>query len=52
MDGKKKDKKKELSTDEVERIFNATWDNWSSRRRCEQKHVPEYIKKQKKENIE
>ena len=51
MEGKEKNDKKNLSKEDVEKIFEATWDNWSSRRQCEQKHVPEYIKKQKKKNI-
>lgn len=41
---KKKDDKKELEDDEVEEIFDAVWENWSSRRRCEQRHTPEYLK--------
>ena len=52
MERKKKIHKKNLSNEEVERIFNVTWDNWSSRRRCESKHVPEYIKRQKHKDID
>ena len=52
MEGKKRDKNKSLSDEEVEKIFEATWDNWSSRRSCEQKHIPEYIKRQKRNKID
>ena len=52
MEGKKKDNKKNLSKEEVERIFNVTWENWSSRRRCEHTHIPEYIKRQKRKDTE
>ncbi len=47
----KNDKKKEKSKldDELEEIFELTWKNWESRRKCEQTHVPEYIKREKKE---
>ena len=46
-------KRKKKSTDdtidkEVEKILEATWKNWSSRRACEQTHIPEYIKRQEK----
>ena len=47
MDEKKKEIKKNISDEEAERIFESTWDNWTSRRRCEQEHIPEYIKRQK-----
>ena len=42
-------KKKEVD-EEVEKIFDKTWKNWESRRRCEQTHVPEYLKKKNTEN--
>jgi hypothetical protein len=42
-----KKKKKELTEeDNIEEILDSTWDNWSSRRKCESTHVPEFIKKQ------
>ena len=41
----KDERKKELSKDEVERIFESTWNNWASRRKCEATHTPEYIKR-------
>ena len=49
----KKDKKKEkpkLDDDDVEKIFESTWENWESRRKCEQTHVPDYIKRKNKKN--
>lgn len=48
---KKKDKK-ELDENEVEKILDITWKNWESRRRCEQTHIPEYLKKNSKEDRE
>ncbi len=42
MNDEKKVKKED---DEVEKILDSTWDNWSSRRKCESTHVPEYLKK-------
>lgn len=44
--------KKTLTDEEVEKIFESTWDNWASRRQCEQTHTPEYVKKQNNRNIE
>ncbi|MBA7675850.1 hypothetical protein ES703_84089 [subsurface metagenome] len=49
----KNDKKKEkpkLDDEELEEIFESTWKNWASRRKCEQTHTPEYIKRKNKEN--
>lgn len=43
----KKRSDKTLDDEEVERIFEATWKNWASRRRCEETHTPEYIKRKK-----
>jgi len=48
----KNDKKKEksnLNDEELEEIFESTWKNWASRRKCEQTHTPEYIKIKKEE---
>ena len=42
-------KKKEFEDEEVEKIFESTWKNWESRRKCEQTHTPEYIKKKSNE---
>ena len=50
MEEKKKEFKKNISDEEAERIFESTWDNWTSRRRCEQEHIPEYIKRQKRKD--
>jgi len=47
---KKKEIKKTQTEEEVERIFESTWNNWTSRRRCEQEHIPEYIKRQKRKD--
>ncbi len=49
---KKKEGKQELEEDELEKIFESTWKNWESRRRCEKTHVPEYLKKKNNENRE
>ena len=49
----KSDKKKEnskLDDEELEKIFESTWKNWESRRKCEQTHTPEYIKRKNKKN--
>ena len=46
----KNDKKKEKSKlDELEEIFESTWKNWASRRKCEQTYTPEYVKREKEE---
>jgi hypothetical protein len=45
----KKKEKKELDEEEVEKIFDITWKNWESRRRCEKTHTPEYLKKKMNE---
>ena len=37
--------KKEIEDKEVEKTLDSTWKNWESRRRCEQTHIPEYLKK-------
>ncbi|MHA1148507.1 MAG: hypothetical protein ACTSR8_09705 [Promethearchaeota archaeon] len=37
----------ELSDDEVEKKLDFIWENWASRRACEQKHTPTFIKKGK-----
>ena len=44
MKKKENDQKKE--EEEIEKILDSTWDNWSSRRKCEKTHVPDYIKRQ------
>jgi hypothetical protein len=38
------DEEKKESKDDTEEIFEKTWKNWESRRRCEKTHVPEYLK--------
>ncbi len=50
MEEKKKEIKKNVSDEEVEKIFESTWNNLASRRRCEQEHIPEYIKRQKRKD--
>ena len=42
----KKEGKKKSQEKDVEEIFEATWKNWESRRRCEQTHRPKYLNKQ------
>ena len=49
---KKEKEKRELEAEDVEKIFESTWKNWESRRRCEQSHTPEFLKKKRKENNE
>ena len=49
-----KENKKNSSTsegeeDDIEKMLETTWNNLESRRSCEQKHVPEYIKRIKKD---
>lgn len=46
----KKKKNKLLVDEEVEKIFETTWNNLTSRRACEQTHLPNYIKKQIEKN--
>lgn len=48
MPKNKKKEPKELTDEEIEQMLDQTWENWSSRRQCESKHVPEYIKRQEK----
>ena len=48
MSEKRISSKKKKVDEEVENILDMTWDNWSSRRQCEQTHTPEYIKREKK----
>jgi len=46
----KKKKGKNLIDEDVEHLLDQIWENWSSRRSCESRHTPEYIKRQKKSN--
>ncbi|MBN1800408.1 MAG: hypothetical protein JW891_02825 [Candidatus Lokiarchaeota archaeon] len=49
----KKEKKmddKGPDNDDIEKVFESTWNNWSSRRRCESTHIPEIFKKEKRED--
>ena len=48
----KNEEKRDLEDEEVEKIFESTWKNWESRRKCEQTHIPEYVKKKSNENRE
>ncbi len=50
MKNEKEKEKSELDDDKVEEIFESTWKNWASRRKCEQTHTPEYIKRKSKKN--
>ncbi|MHA2288185.1 MAG: hypothetical protein ACXABG_05315 [Promethearchaeota archaeon] len=47
---KKEKSRKELEAEEVEKIFEALWKNWESRRKCEQAHTPEFLMKKKSES--
>lgn len=49
MKNDKKKEKSKLDDEGLEEIFESTWKNWASRRKCEQTHIPEYIKREKKE---
>ncbi|MHA1272941.1 MAG: hypothetical protein ACTSVV_02780 [Promethearchaeota archaeon] len=52
MEIKKRDNyvnKQNGEEDDVEKLLDIIWENWSSRRACEKTHLPEYIKKMKKE---
>ena len=40
--------KKERNKDDADKLLDVLWNNLESRRDCENKHVPEYLKKQKK----
>ena len=42
---KEKDKEQKKEADDIEKILDSMWDNWSSRRKCEKTHVPDYIKR-------
>jgi len=44
---KNKDNKEKLTEEDLEKIFDATWKNWESRRKCEKTHTPEFVKKNK-----
>lgn len=48
MTEKEKDKKQEESDGE-DSYFEKVWENWASRRSCEKRHVPNYIKRKKDE---
>ncbi len=50
-DKNKKKEKSKLDDDKVEEIFESTWKNWASRRKCEQTHIPEYMKRKNKKNL-
>ncbi len=50
MKSDKKKEKSKLDDEELEKIFESTWKNWESRRKCEQTHTPEYIKRKNKKN--
>ncbi len=50
MKNEKKKEKSKLDDVELEKIFESTWKNWESRRKCEQTHTPEYIKRKIKQN--
>ena len=43
----KENKNEELTEEELEKRFDVIWKNWESRRRCEKKHVPNFIKNNK-----
>jgi hypothetical protein len=42
--------KKKLDNQEIERIFEATWENWASRRACEKTHTPKFFQKKDKKD--
>ena len=44
---KMKEKEQKKEEEDIEKILDSTWNNWSSRRKCERTHVPDYIKKKK-----
>ncbi|TXT58851.1 MAG: hypothetical protein BAJALOKI2v1_290007 [Promethearchaeota archaeon] len=43
-DNKRPEKVKEK---EVEELLDKVWENWASRRKCEQTHRPNYLKREK-----
>ena len=47
---KKKMKNNTIEHEEVEILLDKLWDNWESRRKCEQTHTPEYIKRKNKKS--
>ncbi|MBD3255115.1 MAG: hypothetical protein GF383_08470 [Candidatus Lokiarchaeota archaeon] len=44
MSKRKQQSEEELDDESVEKILDAVWKNWESRRRCEKTHVPNFIK--------
>lgn len=42
-----KDNNDDLTEEELERKLDTLWKNWESRRQCEKKHIPNYIKNDK-----
>jgi hypothetical protein len=40
------------SDEDVEELLDKLWENWSSRRRCEQTHQPKYLQKGNSERQE
>jgi hypothetical protein len=43
-----KDNNDDLTEEELERKLDVLWKNWESRRQCEKKHIPNFIKNKKK----
>jgi hypothetical protein len=44
----KQEKNDNLTDEELEKKLDIIWKNWESRRECEKKHLPNFIKNEKK----
>ncbi|MFO8019625.1 MAG: hypothetical protein R6U96_13440 [Promethearchaeia archaeon] len=45
-----KENDQEKEEDDVEQKLDVLWENWTSRRRCERTHIPEFVRNKNKEN--
>lgn len=45
----KQPEKDQQDQNEEDDYLDKVWENWASRRRCEKRHVPNYIKNKKEE---
>lgn len=44
-----KQPEKDQEEKEVDDYLDKVWENWASRRRCEKRHVPNYIRKKQED---
>lgn len=49
MSKEKPKKDKSEDNNDEEDYLDKIWENWASRRRCEKRHIPNYIKEKKED---